>query len=116
MSDLDLTAAVDILAPVVCHRGGHIPNRDRSLPGSCNFHRTEALNYLTAAAPLIEAQARVAALHEAVTAIVDAATSLNAELRQDGSEEPGMAAYVEGFHNAWAAVNALIPDPATVTS
>ena len=32
-------SGVDRLAYVVCQTGGHIPNRDRSLPGSCDFHR-----------------------------------------------------------------------------
>lgn len=39
---------LDALAEVVCHTGGHIPNRDRSLPGSCDFHRRMAAGYLRA--------------------------------------------------------------------
>lgn len=37
---------VDALAYQVCQKGGHIPNRDRSLPGSCVFHRQMAEGYV----------------------------------------------------------------------
>lgn len=36
---------IEHLAHRVCQQGGHIPNRDRSTPGSCDFHRTRALEY-----------------------------------------------------------------------
>ena len=32
----------------VCQHGGHIPNRDRALPGSCDFHRRMATEYVAA--------------------------------------------------------------------
>ena len=55
-----------------------------------------------------EAAARREALLEAVAAVVDAAPSRGAELDpRTGQEDPGMSAYVEGFHNAHAAVAAL---------
>lgn len=38
---------LDALATAVCQLGGHIPNRDRSLPGSCDFHRRMAWAYVS---------------------------------------------------------------------
>jgi hypothetical protein len=39
---------MEALAVMVCQTGGHIPNRDRSLPGSCDFHRRLAERYVAA--------------------------------------------------------------------
>lgn len=48
MSDRkDLT---EVLAVSICGHGGHIPKRDRSLPGSCSFHRGRAAAYVDALA------------------------------------------------------------------
>lgn len=33
----------NVIAYRMCQRGGHIPNRDRSLPDACDFHYREAL-------------------------------------------------------------------------
>ena len=43
------------------------------------------------------------ALEQIVTAILEAAPSVNAELRHDGTSDPGMSAYVEGYRDALAA-------------
>lgn len=52
-----------------------------------------------------------AAMRAAENVIIDAAPPLNAELSMQGGAgpftDPGMAAYVEGFHDAWATVSAL---------
>jgi len=37
---------LDRLAEAVCHTGGHIPPRDRSIPGSCEFHRRLSWAYV----------------------------------------------------------------------
>lgn len=51
------------------------------------------------------------ALRKAESAVISAAPSRNAELDpHTGQEDPGMAAYVEGFHDAHAAVAALVLD------
>lgn len=42
------TERLDALAHMVCQRGGHIPNRDRSLPGSCGFHARMAIEFAAA--------------------------------------------------------------------
>ena len=53
--------------------------------------------------------ARNFVLTEAGEAIRETAPNLNAELNPvTGQPEPGMAAYIEGFHDAFAAVDALI--------
>lgn len=39
-------SGLDALATAVCQVGGHIPNRDRGLPGSCGFHRRMAWAYV----------------------------------------------------------------------
>jgi len=44
---------VDAVAAGVCSTGGHLPNRDRSLPGSCDFHRRMAAAYLRLADSVI---------------------------------------------------------------
>lgn len=46
-------------------------------------------------------------LGDAIEAVIQAAPSLNSELRYDGSTDPVGAAYVEGFHDAWEALDAL---------
>jgi len=51
-----------------------------------------------------------AALTEAAEAIA-MSTSYGAELRHDGSEDPGMAAYVEGLRDACDIVRDRIPTP-----
>lgn len=47
------------------------------------------------------------ALEQAEKAIGDAAPTVNAELRFDGTEDPGMSAYVEGIHAALDALRVL---------
>lgn len=51
-----------------------------------------------------DARIRREVLDEAIEAIIKGAPSLNAELRHDGTSEPTMAAYIEGFHDAHQAV------------
>jgi hypothetical protein len=52
-----------------------------------------------------------AAMRAAENAIIDHAPPLNAELSMQGGAgpftDPGMTAYVEGFHDAWATVSSL---------
>lgn len=55
-----------------------------------------------------DARIRLAALEEARDAIVEGAPPLNAELDYTGKEDPLMASYVSGHHDAWSAVNSLI--------
>lgn len=55
-----------------------------------------------------DADVRKAALEEARDAILDCAPPPNADLRHDGSGDPIGSAYVEGFHDAFSAVEQLI--------
>jgi hypothetical protein len=45
-----------------------------------------------------------AIVEKARSKFLESAPGYNAELRPDGSEEPGMAAYVEGWHDAYEAL------------
>ena len=60
-------------------------------------------------------QARADALEEALAALIEAAPPLNAELSMRGGDgpftDPGMSAYVEGFHDAHSAIRALKETP-----
>jgi hypothetical protein len=47
-------------------------------------------------------------LKDALKAVIHAAPSPNCELRYDGSEDPRIAEWVEGWHEAWAALNDLV--------
>jgi len=54
---------------------------------------------------------RLAGIRQALAAAVDA-VPVNMELRPNGSTDPQAAMYVEGAHDVWAAINALLPrDP-----
>jgi hypothetical protein len=57
-------------------------------------------------------EARAAALREAAQAIVGAAPPYGAELRYDGTEDPHMAAYLQGFREAAQVLDLLLPEPA----
>ena len=53
------------------------------------------------------ARVRAEVLAEVREALVKAAPRLNAELRPDGTEDPVMAAYIEGFRDAWQTVRGM---------
>lgn len=42
----------------ICQRGGHIPNRDRSLPDACDFHYREALALADLIGPILSTEDR----------------------------------------------------------
>lgn len=52
---------------------------------------------------------RLAGIQQARDALLEDAPPVNMELRPDGSTDPSAAIYVEGFHDALAAVSALLP-------
>lgn len=72
-----------------------------------NPEREEHLTPTKGLLEAFEADVRVEALREAAQAVAEAvreaASRLNAELQHDGREEPGMAAYISGFADAYAA-------------
>ena len=98
-----------LLTPCEC---GHTTNDHGSLVacwrcedegGDCETP-FEAL--LTARIEALLAEARAEGARAVVEAVLSAAPRLNAELRHDGTEDPGMAAYIEGFHDAHEAARA----------
>ena len=52
---------------------------------------------------------RLHGVRQARDAIIGDGPPLNFELRPDGSSDPSAAVYVEGFHDALVAVDALLP-------
>jgi hypothetical protein len=89
---------------------GMIDASERSLACLLGEHLNH-IAQMEAAHASARAEARAEALRDALAEIVKDAPSLNAELTLTPAgvvEDKGMAAYVEGMHDAWAAVNSLI--------